>query len=345
MVKLGLLSVLGLALVGTASLAFAGCAHLAGLSSAAPNLAGRSQGRGLFFSTFDISPDGKMIAFSGTGNGGTDLYLLDLTTNKVTQLTNTPDTENYPAFSPDGKSLVYQSSAGANQSRDLYLRSLDGKHIRQLTNTPATNDERPHFSPDGKRIVFSRTQQFYAKDENEWTGSGFDAWVVNRNGGGLAQVTHLNSGGVMYPKFYPDSRHIIFEKMDVSDEASSFSETLAKADADLKEPIQEVVRFSGSDANAFFQPDGKQFVFCGNFDGVLDLYRVSLAGGKPSAILPGQNNTGYCNPIVTADGKSIYCLERYTPNLYKMNIDGSGLHQIADSSLFSDPMHWKPARN
>ena len=103
--------------------------------------------------------------------------------------------------------------------------------------------------------------------------------------------------------------------------------------------------FSGWASSAFFYPNGKQFVFCGNFNGTLDLYQASLTGGKPTPILPGQSNTGFCNPVVTADGKSIYCLERYTPNLYKMNVDGSGLHQIADSSLFSDPLHWKPKQN
>lgn len=339
MAKLSLLSAFGLGLVG-AAFALAGCSNLA-----MSNTASRAQERGFLFSTFDVSPDGKTIVFSGTGNGGADLYLLNAVTNKVTQLTDTPGYESYPAFSPDGKSLVYQSSAGANKSRYLFLRSLDGKQVLQLTNTPATNDERPHFSPDSERIVFSRTQQFYAEDEYKSIGSGFDVWVVNRDGSGLSQVTHLNSGGVLYPKFYPDSRHIMFEKWHLNDETSSFSESLAKADADLIEPIQEVVKFSGWASDASICPNGQQFVFCGNFNGALDLYRASLTGGKPTPVVPGRSNTGFCNPVVTADGKNIYCLERYNPNLYKMNLDGSGLHQIADSSLFSDPLHWKPTQN
>ena len=45
------------------------------------------QTQGLLYCAFDVSPDGKTIVFSGAGNGGKDLYLLDLTTSKVTRLT------------------------------------------------------------------------------------------------------------------------------------------------------------------------------------------------------------------------------------------------------------------
>ncbi len=96
------------------------------------------------------------------------------------------------------------------------------------------------------------------------------------------------------------------------------------------------------DASPAFYPGGKQVVFSGNFNGTLDLYRVSLGRGDPAKILSGRNNTGFSSPVISSDGRTIYCLERYDPNLYTMNADGTGLRQIADSSLFGDPLHWKP---
>ena len=333
--------------VTIASFSLAGCKFPAAQMKSGKIEPGNGQIQSLLFLTMDISPDGKMMVFSGTGNGGTHLYLLNLMTHKVTQLTSTAGSDNYPAFSPDGKTIVYQSAAAANQSRHLFLISVSGKQKQQLTNTPATDDESPHFSPNGEEIVFSRAEQFHAKDARESTSNGYDVWVVSRNGSRLSQVTHLNSGGVMRPRFYPDNRHVLFEKTttDGSPFLLAFSSLMhiAKADTQGHEPVQDVVNFGNMDSSSpYFYPDGKQIVFCGNFNGTLDLYRMSLAGGKPSPILPGQSNTGFCNPIVTSDGKSLYCLERYTPDLYQMNIDGSGMHEIADSSLFSDPMHWKP---
>ncbi len=219
---------------------FTGCLH-----SGAQNTAGRGQGRGLLFATFDLSPDGKTILFAGAGNGGSDLYLLNLKTNKVTQLTDTPDYEAYPAFSPDGKTIVYQctKAEGADQSRHLFLRSLDGKQVRQLTKTPASDDQSPRFSPDGDKIVFSRVSQYQAVSPQQSTGSGFDVFVVNRNGTGLTQVTHLNCDGVMRPRFYPDSRHILFEETTTTGAAASVGMHLARADVTGEQPVQKVVKF------------------------------------------------------------------------------------------------------
>jgi Tol biopolymer transport system component len=305
------------------------------------------QVRSLIFSTFDVSPDGKTLVFSGINNDHKSLYLLDLTTQKVTQLTNTSEDESYPSFSPDGKTIVYQSTKGPNKPCHLFLRSLDGKHIRQLTNTPATQDDYPRFSPNGEKIVFARSLHFQPQEAGEEAWGGNDAFVINRNGSHLFQVTHLNNGGMMRPTFYPDNRHILFEKTNLAGSpfslASSPDMYIARADTNGQERVQDVVKFSEMDSYPCFYPDGKKIVFCGNFNGTLDLYSVSLTGGKPSRLITTSSNTGLCNPVIPSDGKSIYCMERYNPNIYKMNIDGSGLHQIADSSLFSDPMHWRPS--
>src|SRR5437867_12688443 len=46
---------------------------------------------------FDISPDGEQVVFAAADG---DLYLLQLTTSRVSQLTKTPRAEYSPAFSP-----------------------------------------------------------------------------------------------------------------------------------------------------------------------------------------------------------------------------------------------------
>ncbi len=70
---------------------------------------------------FAWSPDGHRIAFSGSrepgliGLGSADIYVLDIeakTTHRVVQTTG-PDTN--PIWSPDGRSLAYQSFAGKEE--------------------------------------------------------------------------------------------------------------------------------------------------------------------------------------------------------------------------------------
>src|SRR4030067_2480248 len=52
--------------------------------------------------TPSASPDGGKIAFASNRNGYWDLYLLDLASGDTSQLTDTPDYEGAPTWSPAG---------------------------------------------------------------------------------------------------------------------------------------------------------------------------------------------------------------------------------------------------
>ena len=48
------------------------------------------------------SPDGTRLAFASNRDGDWDLYWMDLATGEVTQLTDTPEYDAAPSWSPDG---------------------------------------------------------------------------------------------------------------------------------------------------------------------------------------------------------------------------------------------------
>ena len=54
-----------------------------------------------------FSPDGKVIALSGNRGGLSDLYLLTLDSGRLDRLTNDPFADLEPAFTPDGRALVF----------------------------------------------------------------------------------------------------------------------------------------------------------------------------------------------------------------------------------------------
>lgn len=103
------------------------------------------------------SPDGKMIAFSGIVNNHSNIYLYDIESGSVTNLTNDRFFDGAPVFSPDGKSIVY-SSAVDTYAKLFRLNLSNPKERYQLT-TGSWNDTDAWFSPDGKRIFFSSDKQ------------------------------------------------------------------------------------------------------------------------------------------------------------------------------------------
>src|SRR5260370_22432441 len=59
------------------------------------------------------SPDGKKIAFSGWRGGQFDIFVLDLDTQTISNLTNDAVFDGAPTYSPDGKSIYFVSAVGA----------------------------------------------------------------------------------------------------------------------------------------------------------------------------------------------------------------------------------------
>ena len=106
-----------------------------------------------------VSPDGLRAVFSlnrydlAKNKSNTDLHVLELGSGKQTQLTFHPAADNQPAWSPDGRQLVFVSKRDAEKNQ-LQLLTLGGGEARQLTDLPV-GVSNPRFFPDGKKILFS----------------------------------------------------------------------------------------------------------------------------------------------------------------------------------------------
>jgi Tol biopolymer transport system component len=104
-----------------------------------------------------FSPDGKKIAFAGNRNNQSDIYLYDIESGGVTNLTNDRFFDGAPVFSPDGKWLVFSSTVDT-YAKLFKLNLANPKERFQLT-TGNWNDSDAWFSPDGKRVFFSSDKQ------------------------------------------------------------------------------------------------------------------------------------------------------------------------------------------
>lgn len=101
------------------------------------------------------------------------LYLLDVASGEVQQLTSGAHDEQLPAWSPDGKLIAYVTKRGKDPDRhlnfDLYvIEPRVGASERQVTTFPGSDldpywETRPAWSPDSTRIAYLQ--------------SGEDKWI------------------------------------------------------------------------------------------------------------------------------------------------------------------------
>jgi dipeptidyl aminopeptidase/acylaminoacyl peptidase len=104
--------------------------------------------------SFDLSPDGKTIAFSVTtynmdeNKGNTDIYLVNSDGSNLHPLKNSDKNESDPKFSPDGKTIAF--TRGGN----IWSCNYNGADEKELADI-STGASGIVWSPDGSKMLFA----------------------------------------------------------------------------------------------------------------------------------------------------------------------------------------------
>jgi Tol biopolymer transport system component/DNA-binding winged helix-turn-helix (wHTH) protein len=152
------------------------------------------------------SPDGQSIAFSRFEDKKYQIYMVPTTRSSSGRLTvgtekklNTGSVilrRGELAWSPDGTKLAFAGSTGVD------LLSLTEGTIRQLTEpAPLSEDWGPSFSPDGKRVLFVRSQD---------TGFSEEIMTISVYGGEMTRVTSEHARIMGPPQWAFDGQSIIY---------------------------------------------------------------------------------------------------------------------------------------
>ena len=108
-----------------------------------------------FISGYDISPSGKRAVFDARG----DIFTVPEKEGLIYNLTNSQGVrEIFPAWSPDGKSIVYYSDRSGEY--EIFLQDANGaSKPLPLTNNSQTWRFPPKWSPDGRMLLFADKNQ------------------------------------------------------------------------------------------------------------------------------------------------------------------------------------------
>ncbi len=100
-----------------------------------------------------LSPDGTRVAFASNRDGAWDLYILELESGEIIRVTDSPEYESAPSWSPDSQWLACEIYQDGNLEIAIISLVDDEQEPILVTEEPAS-DHSPAWAPDGRHIAF-----------------------------------------------------------------------------------------------------------------------------------------------------------------------------------------------
>ena len=200
-----------------------------------------------------LSPNGKEIGFVMHG----DVYVTSIEYRTTKQITNTPEQERYIDFSPDGRTIIYDSER--NGVWQIYATTMKNKDEKQFAYATELVEERltqsdqtsfqPKFSPDGKQIAFW---------ENRGTLRVMDAKGKNVKTAMDGKFVYSYSDGDIDFTWSPDSKWLLSSYIGVGGWNNS---DIALVNASGNGEIHNLTESGYNESNAKWVLDGKAMLF------------------------------------------------------------------------------------
>ena len=246
---------------------------------------------GLVLTPLMVAVDAQArITFMSDRDGNFEIYVMDNDGKNQRRLTNNGHIDSSPSWSPDSNHIVFFSNRDGHirgdspelPTFDIYVMDADGRNQQRLTNNPH-DDGSPSWSPDGKRIAFTR-----AKDEH----FNSDIYVMDTDGRNQQRLTN-NPHDDGSPSWSPDGKRIVFSSKRDGHFIGEFGITseiyLMDADGRNQHRLTENRK---NDESPSWSPDGKRIAFSTDReeDGSKEIYVMEADGTNPRNLTKNHQN-------------------------------------------------------
>jgi Tol biopolymer transport system component len=303
-----------------------------------------------------FSPDGRRLLFRGERNGRTGLWLLNLDSDEVHQLTQLENPEGYDgnaAWSPDGGTIGFARTvfppAGGRRRSVIMLLDVASGNLRELSikGPPDTNASDPVWLPDGKQMVFVNR-----RGQSE---AGGRIWIVPAAGGTATPVTGESVQAVS-PAVSKDGRRIAYFALDTDGRAQLWSQDIVNGTplrlTDHKDVTATRVRWIPGQDKLMYSADGRLWTIAATggqpgpvaFTAHVSFMRQSYAAAPVTFPGPGQPQMarGFMGLALSPDGHRIGMLA--LGKLWIIPI-GDAPRKVADVPFAATSLAWAPDGN
>ena len=252
-----------------------------------------------------LSPDGKHIAFSWNGEkeDNYDIYVKLVDAGNPVRLTQNPAPERAPAWSPDGRFLLFVRTSGSPPTGGYYVIPALGGAERKVADIPRVPSHRPtptgDWTPDCKSLVIVDT----SLEPPALALVSLDTMEKRKLTSPPAQTL-----GDYLPKVSPDGRWLAFARVENVTVQDWFVAPFGTGTAEPKRITNLRRAFQGTAWTA----DSRELIMGTYLEGSLQLARVSVSRpGTPKPLGVGPNSS---QPSIARQGGRLAYQHAYRDN-------------------------------